>query len=79
MGTTLVPSITVTKLRWLAEHEPAAAARVAAVMLPHDWLTHRLLDGSSEGGRVDRRPTAATPRAPVTGRRAPASTATTCW
>jgi len=39
-------SFTVTKLRWLAEHEPANAARVARVMLPHDWLTWRL--GASE-------------------------------
>jgi xylulokinase len=45
VGTTLVPSITITKLRWLAEHEPDAAERVAAVMLPHDWLTHRLAAG----------------------------------
>ena len=35
-------SFTVTKLRWLAEHEQAHAARAAAVMLPHDWLTLRL-------------------------------------
>ena len=35
-------SFTVSKLRWLAEHEPANAARVAQVMLPHDWLTWRL-------------------------------------
>jgi xylulokinase len=35
-------SFTVTKLRWLAEHEPANAARVARVMLPHDWLTWQL-------------------------------------
>jgi len=35
-------SFTVTKLRWLAEHEPANASRVAQVMLPHDWLTWRL-------------------------------------
>jgi sugar (pentulose or hexulose) kinase len=33
----------VTKLRWLAEHETTNAARVAAVCLPHDWLTSRLL------------------------------------
>ena len=32
----------MTKLRWLAEHEPEHAARVARVMLPHDWLTWRL-------------------------------------
>jgi xylulokinase len=31
----------VTKLRWLAEHEPANARRTAAVALPHDWLTWR--------------------------------------
>ena len=35
-------SFTVTKLRWLAEHEPASAGRAAAVLLPHDWLTWRL-------------------------------------
>ncbi|SKA33581.1 xylulokinase [Marinactinospora thermotolerans DSM 45154] len=42
VGTVPVASLTVTKLRWLAEHEPANAARVAQVMLPHDWLTARL-------------------------------------
>lgn len=41
-GTVPVASLTVTKLRWLAEHEPAHAARVAAIALPHDWLTWRL-------------------------------------
>ncbi|MFN0282804.1 MAG: xylulokinase [Kineosporiaceae bacterium] len=46
-ATGLVPvaSFTVTKLAWLAEHEPDAAARVAAVCLPHDWLTWLLLGG----------------------------------
>ncbi len=38
-------SFTVTKLRWLAEHEPDHAARVFRVMLPHDYLTWRLLAG----------------------------------
>jgi xylulokinase len=38
-------SFTVTKLRWLAEHEPANAARTFSVMLPHDWLTWRLRAG----------------------------------
>src|SRR5579859_7534469 len=38
-------SFTVTKLRWLAGHEPENAARVYRVMLPHDWLTWRLLAG----------------------------------
>ncbi|HJZ07691.1 MAG TPA: FGGY family carbohydrate kinase, partial [Trebonia sp.] len=43
-GSVPTMSFTVTKLRWLAEHEPAAAARTARVMLPHDWLTWRLGD-----------------------------------
>ena len=34
---------TVAKLRWLAEHEPQAAKRVAEVLLPHDWLVWQLL------------------------------------
>jgi len=42
IGSVPVASLTVTKLRWLRDHEPDAAARVAAVALPHDWLTWRL-------------------------------------
>jgi xylulokinase len=38
-------SFTVTKLRWLAEHEPGNAARVYRVMLPHDFLTWGLIAG----------------------------------
>ncbi|OMH26358.1 xylulokinase [Tersicoccus phoenicis] len=41
-GSVPVASFTVSKLRWLADHEPEHAARVAAVALPHDWLTWRL-------------------------------------
>jgi xylulokinase len=41
-GSVPTASFTVTKLRWLAEHEPANAARVARVLLPHDWLTWKL-------------------------------------
>lgn len=41
-GTVPVASLTLTKLHWLAENEPENAARVAAVCLPHDWLTWRL-------------------------------------
>ncbi|MBO0830436.1 MAG: xylulokinase [Actinobacteria bacterium] len=41
-GSVPTASFTVTKLRWLAAREPANAARVARVMLPHDWLTWRL-------------------------------------
>src|SRR6478752_139187 len=42
-GLVPVASFTITKLRWLRDAEPANAAKVAAVALPHDWLTWRLL------------------------------------
>jgi len=42
-GAVPVASFTGTKLRWLRDAEPENAARVAAVALPHDWLTWRLL------------------------------------
>ena len=42
VGSVPLASFTVSKLRWLAEHEPEAAARTAGVVLPHDWLTWRL-------------------------------------
>ncbi|WP_238985749.1 xylulokinase [Kineococcus radiotolerans] len=42
VGSVLVASLTITKLRWIAEHEPAHAARTASVCLPHDWLTWKL-------------------------------------
>lgn len=41
-GVVPVASFTATKLRWVRDHEPENAARVAAVCLPHDWLTWRL-------------------------------------
>jgi xylulokinase len=47
IGSVPVASLTVTKLRWLAEHEPGNADRVAAVCLPHDYLTWRLAGASS--------------------------------
>lgn len=46
VGSVPVASFTVTKLRWLAEHEPANARRSAAVALPHDWLTWRTAGGA---------------------------------
>jgi len=42
VGVVPVASFTATKLRWLRDVEPENAARVAAVALPHDWLTWRL-------------------------------------
>jgi xylulokinase len=46
VGLVPVASFTVTKVRWLADHEPDNARRTAAVCLPHDWLTWRLLGRS---------------------------------
>jgi xylulokinase len=42
VGVVPVASFTATKLRWLADAEPAHADRTAAVCLPHDWLTWQL-------------------------------------
>jgi xylulokinase len=47
-GSVPVASFTITKLAWLDEAEPEHADRVAAVLLPHDWLTWQL------AGRPDR-------------------------
>jgi xylulokinase len=48
VGSVPVASFTVTKLRWLAAHEPDHAKRTAAVLLPHDWLTWRLAGTQAE-------------------------------
>ena len=48
VGLVPVASFTVTKLRWLADHEPESAARTASVCLPHDWLTWRLAGAPAE-------------------------------
>ena len=42
IGSVPTASITITKLRWMFEHEPENAARTATVALPHDWLTWQL-------------------------------------
>ena len=42
VGSVLVASLTITKLRWLRDAEPENAAKVAAVALPHDWLSWRI-------------------------------------
>ena len=51
-GTLPVSSITLAKLRWLKDHEPDNAAKVAAVCLPHDWLSWRLA-GYGPGSGVE--------------------------
>ncbi|UVI35125.1 xylulokinase [Brevibacterium spongiae] len=51
-----VASFTAAKLRWLRDAEPDNAGKVAAVALPHDWLTWRFLGYG---------PAASTARGPV--------------
>jgi xylulokinase len=41
-GSVLNASYTITKLRWIRDHEPEAAARIHRVVLPHDFLTWEL-------------------------------------
>ncbi|MBM3721554.1 MAG: xylulokinase [Actinobacteria bacterium] len=41
-GSRLVASFTASKVRWLYDAEPDNANRLAAVALPHDWLSWRL-------------------------------------
>jgi xylulokinase len=55
VGSVPLASFTVSKVRWLAEHEPEHVARTSAVVLPHDWLTGRLLadrPGRDDAGAV---------------------------
>jgi xylulokinase len=52
-GSVPVASFTSTKLRWLRDNEPENAANVAAVALPHDWLTWRLRGFGPENPRLD--------------------------
>jgi xylulokinase len=55
VGLVPVASFTASKLRWLADAEPAHADRTAAVCLPHDWLTWRIsADRTLAGLATDR-------------------------
>ena len=44
-GSVLVASFTASKVRWMADNEPKLASRVAAIALPHDWLSWQLQGG----------------------------------
>ena len=45
-GSQLVASFTASKVRWVLENEPENAARIAAIALPHDWLSWKLSGGT---------------------------------
>ncbi len=65
-GTVPVASLTLTKLQWLADNEPENAARVAAVCLPHDWLSWRLA-GFGPGSGAEGLAALATDRSDASG------------
>lgn len=51
VGVVPLAAITASKLRWVLEHEPRSMERAHTCVLPHDWLTGRILmagDGFSE-------------------------------
>lgn len=52
VGSRLVAAFTASKVRWLADHEPENADRVAALALPHDWLSWKLSGSTSISGLV---------------------------
>lgn len=56
VGSVPVAAFTVSKVRWLAAHEPESARRTRTVVLPHDWLTGRILRerGEFSGWTTDR-------------------------
>lgn len=45
VGSILVASFTVAKARWMAENEPENSKRLAAIALPHDWISWQLQGG----------------------------------
>ncbi len=51
-GSVPAPAFTVTKLAWMAEHEPASLLRTVRVGLPHDYL-NLMLSGSWATDRGD--------------------------
>ncbi|TDY08027.1 xylulokinase [Mycolicibacterium litorale] len=54
-GSVPTAAFTIAKLAWVADHEPEVLDRAAAIMLPHDYLTHwltgrRVTDRSEASG-----------------------------
>jgi xylulokinase len=53
IGSVLVASFTSTKLRWLRDHQPDAAARTHEVLLPHDYVSRHVTGGDAFTDRGD--------------------------
>ncbi|MGA4670363.1 xylulokinase [Propionibacteriaceae bacterium Y1923] len=52
-GLPLSVSFTVTKVRWVRDNEPDSVKRTAAVVLPHDYLTWRLMGYGPGNANLD--------------------------
>jgi len=53
VGSVPLAAFTVSKLRWVAQHEPEVAARASSVQLPHDWLTQQVRGGSATAAAAE--------------------------
>ncbi|PKW27751.1 xylulokinase [Phycicoccus duodecadis] len=55
VGIVPLAAITAAKVRWVRDTEPASMERATRVVLPHDWLTGRILTdgGGFEGWTTD--------------------------
>ncbi len=53
VGSVPLAAFTVSKVKWMADHEPDNAARTSRILLPHDYLTW-LLAGRPEVAVTDR-------------------------
>lgn len=53
VGSVPLAAFTVSKVRWMADHEPENAARTSRILLPHDYLTW-LLAGRPDVAVTDR-------------------------
>jgi len=42
IGNALPPGFTISKIRWLKEHEPARYAKLALILLPHNYINYWL-------------------------------------
>lgn len=47
VGSVLVASFTVSKLRWVRDNEPDNAARIAQVLLPHDFISRYVCEAGT--------------------------------
>ena len=47
IGSVMVASFTASKLRWVRDHEPENAARIAEVLLPHDYVSRHVAAAGS--------------------------------